>query len=153
MEKKTDNINKRYEMISQDLFDTSEPKMLHLVNLWNVAESNPAIYDTLFISNPHELTTIIGQGTNYGDWQMFLTDSRVQDYIDKIIYTQAGLLINRYMVDGVHLSQADSARLNTAIKYRDDHKPDFAIPVQYIYNQVPLTAEEKEFVNDNKVVL
>lgn len=140
-------------MISLDLFDQTETHLLHLVNLWNMAEAQPAIYDMLFTSNPHELTTLIGNSTNYGDWQMFLTDSRVQTYIDKIIYTQAGLIVNKYMADGIHLSQADSARLNTAIKYRDDHKPDFAIPVQYIYSQVPLTNEEKEFVNKKAVVL
>lgn len=136
-------------MIAIELFDSTEPKMLHLCNLWNNAEANPALYELLFTSNPHELTTIIGQGTKYGDWQMFITDSRVQEYIDKIIYTQAGVLINKYMKDGVHLSQADSARLNTAIKYRDDHKPDFATPTQYVFTSVPLTDAEKEFLPEN----
>ena len=132
-------------MIAIDMFDTTEVRMLHLIKLWNIAEAQDQIYDKLFNSNPHELTKLIQNGTNYGDWQTFLSDPRVQAYIDKVIYTQAGILINKYMKEGVHLSQADSARLNTAIKYRDDHKPDFAIPVQYIYSQVPLNDYEQEF--------
>ena len=135
-------------MISLDIFTKSEPKLIHLAKIWNIAEANPAIYDDLFISNPHELADLIGCNTTYNDWQDFISDSRVQEYIDKIIYTRAGLIINKYFKDGVHLSQADSARLNTAIKYRDDHKADFAIPVQYIYMQTPLTYDEKEFLTD-----
>ena len=77
---------------------------------------------------------------------MFLSDSRVQDYIDKIIYTQAGIIVNKYMKDGVHVGMADATKLNAAIKYRDDHRPSFATPVQYIYIQTPLTADETEFL-------
>ena len=135
-------------MIPIEIFTKSEPKMLHLTKLWNVAEANPALYDSLFVSNAHELADLIGSGTTYNDWQDFISDSRVQEYIDKIIYTKAGIIINTYFQDGAHLSQADSARLNTAIKYRDDHKEDFAIPVQYIYMQTPLTYDEKEFLPD-----
>lgn len=140
-------------MISLDIFTKSEPKLIHLAKIWNIAEANPAIYDDLFISNPHELADLIGCNTTYNDWQDFISDSRVQEYIDKIIYTRAGLIINKYFKDGVHLSQADSARLNTAIKYRDDHKADFAIPVQYIYMQTPLTYDEKEFLTDESPVI
>lgn len=135
-------------MISLDLFTKAETKMLHLANLWNFVEGQPQIYEELFVSNPHQLAQLIGYNTTYTDWQMFLSDSRVQDYIDKVIYTQAGIIINRLMNDDVRLSQADSARLNSAIKYRDDHKPDFAVPVQYIYIQTPLTPSEREFLPD-----
>lgn len=135
-------------MIPLELFTKAEHKLLHLAKLWNIAEANPAIYDSLFISNAHELADKIGVGTTYNDWQDFISDSRVQEYIDKIIYTKAGIIINTYFQDGVHLSQADSARLNTAIKYRDDHKEDFAIPVQYIYMMTPLTYDEQEFLSD-----
>lgn len=141
-------------MIPLEQFDSTEVQMLHLIQLWNVAESKSDVYDVLFISNPHDIASIIGNNTTYGDWQTFLSDERVQKYIDKVIYTQAGILINRYMKDGVHLSQADSARLNTAIKYRDDHRSDFAVPVQYIYSQVPLSDNEQEFaVPDTKSVV
>lgn len=133
-------------MISIDLFNTNEPKLLHLVKIWNIAESNPILYDKLFVSNPHELADMIGSSTSYTDWQMFLTDSRVQEYIDKIIYTQAGIIINKCLQPDIHLTQAESARLNTAIKYRDDHKVSFAPPVQYIYAQVPLTYAESQFL-------
>lgn len=139
-------------MISLDVFTQAEPKLLHLANLWNVAEANPAIYDDLFISNPHELADLIGMNTTYSDWQDFISDSRVQEYIDRVIYTRAGIIINKYFREGVHLSQADSARLSTAIKYRDDHKEDFAIPVQYIYMQTPLTYDEKEFLTDESPI-
>ena len=141
-------------MISVDLFSKTEPKMLHMCSLWNYAEGVPAMYDKLFVSNPHELATMIGQGTTYHDWQAFLIDSRVQDYIDRIIYTQAGIIVNKYMKDGVHVGVADATKLNSAIKYRDDHKPDFAIPVQYIYIQTPLSKDEQAFLPDvpeNKV--
>lgn len=136
-------------MISLDLFDKSEKLLLHLAQLWNTAEADPMLYDELFVSNPHDLTTMINNGTKYSDWQTFLTDSRVQAYIDKIIYTQAGIIINKLMSDSnaTKLSQAESARLNTAIKYRDDHRPDFAIPTQYIYTYVPPTPAEKEFLH------
>jgi hypothetical protein len=133
-------------MISLEMFTKTEVKLLHLVNLWNFAETVPHIYDNLFTSNPHELAALIGQTTNYHDWQMFLSDSRVQDYIDKIIYTQAGIIVNKYMKDGVHVGMADATKLNAAIKYRDDHRPNFATPVQYIYIQTPLTVDEQEFL-------
>jgi hypothetical protein len=135
------------------MFTKTEVKLLHLVNLWNFAETVPHIYENLFTSNPHDLATLIGQNTSYHDWQMFLSDSRVQDYIDKIIYTQAGIIVNKYMKDGVHVGMADATKLNAAIKYRDDHRPSFATPVQYIYIQTPLTADETEFlppVGENK---
>ncbi|MBO5712338.1 MAG: hypothetical protein J6R47_05805 [Acholeplasmatales bacterium] len=135
-------------MISLDIFTASEPKMLHLAKIWNIAEANPTLYDDLFVSNPHELADLIGSGTTYNDWQDFISDSRVQEYIDRVIYTRAGIIVNKYFKDRIHLSQADSARLNTAIKYRDDHKEEYAIPVQYIYMQTPLTFDEKEFLTD-----
>ena len=135
-------------MIPLEIFTKAEAKMLHLAKLWNTAEANPSLYDSLFISNAHELADLIGMGTTYNDWQDFISDSRVQEYVDKIIYTKAGIIINTFFQDGIHLSQADSARLNTAIKYRDDHKEDFAIPVQYIYMMTPLTYDEKEFLTD-----
>jgi hypothetical protein len=133
-------------MISIKQFAKTELKLLHLAKLWNTAEGNAMIYESMFVSNPHELATLIGSNTTYSDWQEFLSDSRVQEYIDKVIYTQAGIIINRYFKEGTHLSQADSARLNTAIKYRDDHKADFAVPVQYIYCAVPLTPAERAFL-------
>lgn len=133
-------------MISLDIFNASENKLLHLGRLWNIAESNPMIYDRLFESNPHELAALIGSSTTYTDWQEFMADSRVQEYIDKVIYTRAGIIINQLMNVDVHLSQADSARLTTAIKYRDDHRADFAVPVQYIYVQCPLTYDEQQFL-------
>ena len=139
-------------MISLDMFTQAEVKLLHLAKIWNVAEANPMIYDNLFISNPHELADLIGSGTTYNDWQDFISDSRVQEYIDRIIYTRAGIIVNKYLQDGIHLSQADSARLNTAIKYRDEHKEEFAIPVQYIYMQTPLTYDEKEFLTDESPI-
>jgi hypothetical protein len=135
-------------MISLILFDKTEAKMLHLAQLWNFAESVPTAYEQLFTSNPHELAALIQQGTSYSDWQQFLSDARVQDYIDKIIYTQAGIIINKYMKDGVRVGVADATKLNSAIKYRDDHKPSFAMPVQYIYIQTPLTIDEEEFLPD-----
>jgi len=135
-------------MISFDLFDKTEPKMLHLINLWNTAEGNPLIYKDMFRSNPHELAGLIKQGTSFNDWQMFLTDSRVQDYIDRNLYVQAGITVSYYLKEGTHMTQADSAKLKAAIDYRDNHKPDFAIPVQYIYIQTPLTKDEKEFLPD-----
>lgn len=141
-------------MISTELFNKTEAKMLHLVNLWNIAETVPQVYDALFVSNPHELADIIQQGTTFTDWQYFINDNRVQDYIDRVIYAQAGVVINKMMQDGVHLTQAESAKLNAAIKYRDDHRPNFATPVQYIYIQTPLTPDEQAFLPDvpeNKV--
>lgn len=135
-------------MINVELFNKTEVKLLHLVNLWNLAETVPQIYDDLFVSNPHELAQIIQQGTSFTDWQYFINDNRIQAYIDRVIYAQAGVVINKMMQDGVHLTQADSAKLNSAIKYRDDHRPDFATPVQYIYIQTPLTVDEQAFLPD-----
>lgn len=135
-------------MIQLTVFNKSEVKLIHLANLWNFAESQPQAYDVMFVSNPHELATLIGQGTNYHDWQEFLSDSRVQDYIDRIIYTQAGIIINKYMQGDAHVGVADATKLNSAIKYRDDHRPSFAPPVQYIYIQTPLTEDEREFLPD-----
>lgn len=136
-------------MIPLTHFAKTETTLIHLAKLWNKSESNPAHYDMMFVSNPHELAALIGQNTTYNDWQVFLSDSRVQEYVDKIIYTQAGIIINQYFKDDVHLTQAASARLNTAIKYRDDHKSDFAVPVQYIYCAVPLTPAERAFLPDD----
>lgn len=133
-------------MVQLEIFSKNETKLLHLVSIWNFAESIPDIYDKLFISNPHELADLIGQGTNFSDWQMFLSDARVQEYVDRVIYTQAGIVINQMMQEGARISQADSTRLNAAIKYRDDHKPDFAIPTQYIYMHTPMAPQEKEFL-------
>lgn len=135
-------------MISTALFNKSEAKLLHLVNLWNASERKAHLYDTLFVSNPHELVDLIKQGTTFHDWQMFLADSRVQDYIDRIIYTQAGILINKLMDENISLKVSDATKLNTAIKYRDDHRADFAVPVQYIYIGTPLTPAEREFLPD-----
>lgn len=135
-------------MISPDMFQKTEPLMIHLVNLWNNTESDPTKYSEMFISDPHGLSVLVGYNTTYHDWQIFLTDSRVQDYIDKIIYTQAGIIVNKYMKDGAYVNQATATQLNSAIKYRDDHKPSFATPVQYIYIQTPLTEDEKAFLPD-----
>jgi hypothetical protein len=52
------------------------------------------------------------------------------------------------MREGTHVGVADATKLNSAIKYRDDHKPSFAVPVQYIYIQTPLSLEEREFLPD-----
>ena len=135
-------------MISLELFDLQEPKLIHMAKLWNKAEANPDLYDRLFVSNPHELAAIIATGTTYADWQEFISDSRVQNYIDKFIYTQMGIVINKLMATNskYEFNQAASTKLNSAIKYRDDHKPDFAVPVQYIYIQTPLTPDEKPFL-------
>lgn len=135
-------------MIQLTSFNKSETKLIHLANLWNFAESVPTAYETMFVSNPHELAALIGQGTNYHDWQEFLSDSRVQDYIDRIIYTQAGIIINKYMKEDARVGVADATKLNSAIKYRDDHRPNFAPPIQYIYIQTPLTQDEQEFLPD-----
>lgn len=133
-------------MISVDLFSKSEKRLLHMANIWNRAETNAAIYDKMFKSNPHELAALIGQGTSFQDWQNFLVDSRVQDYIDRILYVQAGVIVSKYMDNDVYMKVADTTKLNAAIKYRDDHKPDFAIPVQYIYIQTPLSKDEEAFL-------
>jgi len=135
-------------MISLDLFTKNESRLLYMANLWNYAESVPAMYDKLFVSNPHELAELVQQGTTYHDWQQFLSDSRVQDYIDRIIYTQAGIIVSKFMKEDARVGVADVTKLNAAIKFRDDHKPNFAIPVQYIYIQTPLTTEEEEFLSN-----
>lgn len=135
-------------MIALTSFNKSETKLIHLANLWNYAEGIASVYDLLFVSNPHELAALIGNGTTYHDWQEFISDSRVQDYIDRIIYTQAGIIINKYMKEDARVGVADATKLNSAIKYRDDHKPSFAPPVQYIYIQTPLTIDEREFLPD-----
>ena len=138
-------------MIALEIFNSTETKLMHLARLWNIAEANSTLYDKLFESNPHELAAIIGSSTTYTDWQEFVSDSRVQEYIDKIIYSRMGVLINQIMGKD-YLTQAESARLNTAIKYRDDHKADFAVPVQYIYMQTPLTYDEKAFLTDEQKI-
>jgi len=135
-------------MISLEVFNKTERKLLHLANLWNTAESFPQHYDKMFQSNPHELAGIILNGTEYHDWQEFLSDSRVQDYIDRIHYTQAGIIVSQYMKPGARVGVADATKLNSAIKYRDDHKPSFAVPVQYIYMQTPMSEDEAEFLPD-----
>lgn len=133
-------------MINIEIFDKTEAKLMHLTRLWNYAEGNAQAYEKLFVSNPHEIATLIGQGTLFGDWQEFLTDTRIQAYIDRVIYMQAGIIVNKLMAEQTKLGVAEATKLNSAIKYRDDHKPDFAIPVQYIYIQTPLTVGEKEFL-------
>lgn len=138
-------------MIALEIFNSTENKLLHLARLWNIAEANPTLYDQLFEANPHELAALIGSSTTYTDWQEFIADSRVQEYIDKIIYSRMGIIINQIMSKDF-LSQAESARLSTAIKYRDDHKADFAVPVQYIYCQTPLTYDEKAFLKDESKI-
>ena len=55
-------------MLQQDLFHPTEHRLIHLVNLWNIAEADPAVYEELFVSNPHQLADIIRQGTSYDDW-------------------------------------------------------------------------------------
>jgi len=135
-------------MISKDVFNKTEPKLLQLANLWNAAESVEAKYDTLFKSNPHELAKLIGNATTYHDWQEFLSDSRVQDYIDRIHYTQAGIIVSKYLDPTIHVGVADTTKLNSAIKYRDDHKPNYAVPVQYVYMHTPMSQDEKEFLLD-----
>ena len=69
----------------------SETKLLHLATQ-NLAESDPAIYDN-YLYLIHIVTELIQQGTTYNDWQMFLTDSRVQDYIDKSFTRRQVLLL------------------------------------------------------------
>lgn len=134
-------------MIALEQFAKTETKMLHLAKLWNFAEAQPQLYNSLFVSDPHELSTIIGNNTTFTDWQLFLSDSRVQNYIDKYIYTQAGVVIAQLVNENSRgFNQATAAKLNSMIKYRDDHKDNFAIPVQYIYIQTPLTPAEKVFL-------
>lgn len=141
-------------MIKIEVFNSNEPKLLHLANLWNHAETFPSKYDKLFMSNPHELAALIGNGTTYNDWQTFLSDSRVQNYVDKMLYTQAGIIVNKLM-NQPHMSVSDATKLNTAVGYRDNHKQDFATPVQYIITAVPHTTAEQAFLrgkgNDKSV--
>lgn len=133
-------------MIPLEIFTKAEIQLVKLAKLWNQAEADPLLYDGIIGANPHTLVNLIGGGTTYNDWQNFTSDPRIQEYIDKLIYAQAGRLITQLLSPDAHLSQADSARLNTAISYRDNHKADFAPPVQYIYMQVPLTPDEKAFL-------
>lgn len=136
-------------MIKKELFHKTEPEMLRLVTLWNVAESEPLIYDKLFTANAHELAELIGNRTTYSDWQTFLTDARVQDYIDKIIYVMAGNIVSKFMsTPSARVGMADTAKLKAAIDYRDSHKPDFAQPTQYIYMHIPLNSDELAFLTD-----
>ena len=134
-------------MIKRELFHKTEPELLRLVTLWNAAEAEPAIYEKLFTSNAHELATLIGNKTTYDDWQNFLVDARVQDYIDRVIYVMAGNIVTRFMSKPTgKVGMADTAKLKQAIDYRDTHKPDFAQPTQYIYMQTPLSEEEEAFL-------
>jgi len=136
-------------MIKKEIFNKTEPEMLRLVTLWNAAEAEPAIYDKLFTSNAHELAAMIGNKTTYDDWQNFLVDSRVQDYIDKVIYVMAGNIVSRFMSEPTaRVGMADTAKLKSAIDYRDSHKPDFAQPTQYIYMHIPLSVDEEAFLTD-----
>lgn len=136
-------------MIKKELFNKTEPELLRLVTLWNAAEAEPLIYDKLFTANAHELADLIGNKTTYNDWQNFLTDSRVQDYIDKIIYVMAGNIVSKFMsTPSARVGMADTAKLKSAIDYRDSHKPDFAQPTQYIYMHIPLTEAEKAFLTE-----
>lgn len=132
-------------MIALEMFQSAETRMIYLAKLWNIAEADPLLYGQLFEATPHEIAHLIGNNTDYKDWQEFVSDSRIQEYVDREIYTRTGRLINTLMKEP-HLSQADSARLSTAIKYRDDHKSDFAQPTQYIYMCTPLTYDEQQFL-------
>jgi hypothetical protein len=136
-------------MIKKELFHKTEPEMVRLVTLWNAAEAEPLIYEKLFTSNAHELATLIGNKTTYNDWQTFLTDARVQDYIDRVIYVMAGNIVTRFMsTPGGKVGMADTAKLKQAIDYRDSHKPDFAQPTQYIYMHIPLSPDEEAFLSE-----
>jgi hypothetical protein len=134
-------------MIKKELFHKTEPDLLRLATLWNAAESEPLIYEELFTANAHQLADLIGNKTTYNDWQGFLTDSRVQDYIDRVIYVMAGNIVSRFMSTPTgKVGMADTAKLKAAIDYRDSHKPDFAQPTQYIYMHIPLSPEEEAFL-------
>lgn len=136
-------------MIRIDLFHKTEPDLIKLAHLWNAAEAEPLIYNKLFTSNAHELATLIGNGTTYNDWQNFLIDARVQDYIDKVIYVMAGNIVSSFMsTPSGRVGMADTAKLKSAIDYRDSHKPSFAQPTQYIYMQIPLSEDEEEFLTE-----
>lgn len=136
-------------MIQKEIFNNNEAELLRLVHLWNAAEAIPNIYDKLFTANAHELAALIGNGTTYNDWQDFLVDPRVQDYIDKVIYVMSGNIVASFMSSpSGRVGMADTAKLKSAIDYRDKHKPDFAQPVKYIYMQIPLTKDEEAFLTD-----
>lgn len=136
-------------MIKRELFNKTEPDLLRLVTLWNAAEAEPLIYEKMFTSNAHELATLIGNKTTYDDWQNFLVDSRVQDYIDRVIYVMAGNIVSKFMsTPGAKVGMADTAKLKAAIDYRDTHKPDFAQPTQYIYMHIPLSPSEEAFLTE-----
>lgn len=136
-------------MIKKELFNKTEPDLLRLVTLWNAAEASPAIYDKLFTSNAHELAVLIGNRTTYNDWQNFLVDARVQDYIDRVIYVMAGNIVSQFMSTPTgKVGMADTAKLKSAIDYRDTHKPDFSQPTQYIYMHIPLSPDEEAFLTD-----
>lgn len=136
-------------MIQKELFNKNEPELLRLVYLWNTAEAHPKIYEKMFTANAHDLAALIGNGTTYDDWQNFLTDARVQDYIDKVIYVMSGNIVASFMSSpGGKVGMADTAKLKAAIDYRDAHRPDFAQPIQYVYMQVPLTEDEEAFLTD-----
>lgn len=136
-------------MIKKELFNKTEPELLRLATLWNAAEAEPLIYEKLFTANAHELASLIGNKTTYEDWQMFLVDARVQDYIDRVIYVMAGNIVTRFMsTPTAKVGMADTAKLKAAIDYRDTHKPDFAQPTQYIYMHIPLSEEEEAFLMD-----
>lgn len=140
-------------MIKKELFNKSEPEMLRLVTLWNRAEAEPLIYEKLFTSNAHELASLIGNKTTYSDWQTFLVDARIQDYIDRIIYVMAGNIVTQFMsTPGGKVGMADTAKLKAAIDYRDSHKPDFAQPTQYVYMHIPLSDDEKAFLSEEGTV-
>lgn len=136
-------------MIKKELFNKTEPELLRLVTLWNAAEAEPMIYDKLFTANAHELASLIGNKTTYSDWQTFLVDSRVQDYIDKIIYVMSGNIVAQFMNSTTgRVGMADTAKLKAAIDYRDSHKPDFAQPTQYVYMHIPLSESEEAFLTE-----
>jgi hypothetical protein len=136
-------------MIKRELFHKTEPDMLRLVTLWNAAEAEPLIYEKLFTANAHELAALIGNKTTYDDWQNFLVDARVQDYIDRVIYVMAGNIVSRFMsTPTAKVGMADTAKLKAAIDYRDTHKPDFAQPTQYIYMHIPLSPDEMAFLSE-----
>lgn len=136
-------------MIQKEMFNTNEPHYLRLVQLWNAAEAVPNIYSKLFTANAHDLAALIGNGTTYNDWQDFLVDARVQNYIDRVIYVMAGNIVASFMsTAGGKVGMADTAKLKSAIDYRDNHKPDFAQPIQYVYMQVPLNPDEEAFLTD-----
>lgn len=135
-------------MIKPELFHKNEPEMLRLIALWNHAEAQPILYESIFTSNAHDLAALIGNGTTYNEWQMFLTDARVQNYIDDVIYEMCGRIITQYMSSDDKTGMADTQKLKQAIDYRDAHKQDFAQPTQYIYMHIPLSENEEAFLTE-----